>query len=125
MLRVAAQRLGLHVGRSTRTTVARYRSSSAEDGGYVTSAGNRLVTVAVGDGIGPEIMAATLRVLDASGAKLEYEHIDIGMFLLKSNNMFHWFLLLFVPAAFLSFGLGTMCTRSHAWSPTGLRGTQP
>ena len=36
------------------------------------------VTVARGDGIGPEIMAATLRVLAASGARLELEHIDIG-----------------------------------------------
>ena len=36
------------------------------------------VTVARGDGIGPEIMDATLRVLDACGADLEYEFIDIG-----------------------------------------------
>jgi isocitrate dehydrogenase len=36
------------------------------------------VTVARGDGIGPEIMDATLRVLDACGAGLEYEFIDIG-----------------------------------------------
>jgi len=36
------------------------------------------VTVAYGDGIGPEIMTATLRVLDAAGARLELERIDIG-----------------------------------------------
>ncbi len=36
------------------------------------------VTVARGDGIGPEIMAATLRVLDAAGAKLELEEVEIG-----------------------------------------------
>ena len=36
------------------------------------------VTVANGDGIGPEIMAATLRILEASGAPLEMETIDIG-----------------------------------------------
>jgi isocitrate dehydrogenase len=36
------------------------------------------VTVAYGDGIGPEIMAATLRVLDAAGARLELERIEIG-----------------------------------------------
>jgi isocitrate dehydrogenase len=36
------------------------------------------ITVANGDGIGPEIMAATLRILEASGAPLEIEHIDIG-----------------------------------------------
>ncbi len=36
------------------------------------------VTVAHGDGIGPEIMEATLRVLDAAGAALSIETIDIG-----------------------------------------------
>ena len=36
------------------------------------------ITVANGDGIGPEIMAATLRILEASGAPLEIETIDIG-----------------------------------------------
>jgi isocitrate dehydrogenase len=36
------------------------------------------VTVARGDGIGPEIMDATLRVLDAAGARLAVEEIQIG-----------------------------------------------
>lgn len=36
------------------------------------------ITVAYGDGIGPEIMKATLRVLDAAGAKLDIEEIEIG-----------------------------------------------
>lgn len=36
------------------------------------------ITVAPGDGIGPEIMEATLRVLEAAGAQLEIEKIDIG-----------------------------------------------
>lgn len=36
------------------------------------------ITVAHGDGIGPEIMAATLHILQESGAKLEYEQIEIG-----------------------------------------------
>jgi isocitrate dehydrogenase len=36
------------------------------------------VTVARGDGIGPEIMAATLRVLEAAGARLAVEEIEIG-----------------------------------------------
>jgi isocitrate dehydrogenase len=38
----------------------------------------KLITVAHGDGIGPEIMAATLKILDAAGANLEYEEIEIG-----------------------------------------------
>lgn len=36
------------------------------------------ITVAHGDGIGPEIMAATLKVLKAAGAKLEIDEIEIG-----------------------------------------------
>lgn len=36
------------------------------------------ITVARGDGIGPEIMDATLRVLEAAGARLEIEEIAIG-----------------------------------------------
>src|SRR5580765_2035380 len=36
------------------------------------------ITVAHGDGIGPEIMAATLHILEAAGAALKIETIDIG-----------------------------------------------
>jgi isocitrate dehydrogenase len=36
------------------------------------------VTVAYGDGIGPEIMAATLRILKAAEVPLEYDVIEIG-----------------------------------------------
>ncbi len=36
------------------------------------------ITVAYGDGIGPEIMAATLRIMDAAGAQIDPEVIEIG-----------------------------------------------
>jgi isocitrate dehydrogenase len=36
------------------------------------------ITVAHGDGIGPEIMNATLRILEAAGAPIEIETIEIG-----------------------------------------------
>lgn len=36
------------------------------------------ITVAKGDGIGPEIMEATLKMLSAGGAKLDIEEIEIG-----------------------------------------------
>src|SRR5262245_61399266 len=36
------------------------------------------ITVANGDGIGPEIMDATLRILEAAGAPLDIERIEIG-----------------------------------------------
>ena len=36
------------------------------------------IAVAYGDGIGPEIMKATLSILEAAGAGLEYEEVKIG-----------------------------------------------
>ena len=36
------------------------------------------ITVARGDGIGPEIMAATLRILEAAGARLDIDEVEIG-----------------------------------------------
>jgi isocitrate dehydrogenase len=36
------------------------------------------VTIAYGDGIGPEIMRATLHILEAAGASLAYEEIEVG-----------------------------------------------
>src|SRR5687767_13025068 len=48
---------------------------------------NRIpITVANGDGIGPEIMAATLRILEAAEAPLEIETIDIGEKVYLSGN---------------------------------------
>ena len=39
---------------------------------------SRSITVAHGDGIGPEIMDATLRILEEAGARLDIETIEIG-----------------------------------------------
>src|SRR5579871_692438 len=36
------------------------------------------ITIARGDGIGPEIMAATLQILEGAGAALEVETIEVG-----------------------------------------------
>lgn len=36
------------------------------------------VTVAYGDGIGPEIMEACLRIIEAAGADLEFEEVKVG-----------------------------------------------
>jgi isocitrate dehydrogenase len=36
------------------------------------------ITVAHGDGIGPEIMAACLKIMDAAGAQLDIETIEVG-----------------------------------------------
>ncbi len=44
------------------------------------------ITVARGDGIGPEIMDATLRVLDAAGARIDIEEIEIGEAVYRRGN---------------------------------------
>ena len=43
-----------------------------------TSSTSIQIAVAKGDGIGPEIMEATLHILKAAGARLEIETIEIG-----------------------------------------------
>ncbi|MCL5407858.1 MAG: isocitrate/isopropylmalate family dehydrogenase, partial [Candidatus Thermoplasmatota archaeon] len=35
------------------------------------------ITVAYGDGIGPEIMKATLKIISAAGARLKIEEIQV------------------------------------------------
>ncbi len=44
------------------------------------------ITVAYGDGIGPEIMEATLLILEKAGARLDIETIDIGEKVYLSGN---------------------------------------
>ena len=44
------------------------------------------ITIAKGDGIGPEIMNATLKILESAGAELEYDEIEIGEKVYKSGN---------------------------------------
>ena len=44
------------------------------------------ITVIRGDGIGPEIMDATLFVLDQLGAGLEYEFADAGVVALEKHG---------------------------------------
>jgi isocitrate dehydrogenase len=44
------------------------------------------ITVAYGDGIGPEIMAASLKILQAAGAQLDIETIEIGEKVYNAGN---------------------------------------
>ncbi|MEM6327936.1 MAG: NADP-dependent isocitrate dehydrogenase [Bacteroidota bacterium] len=44
------------------------------------------ITVAHGDGIGPEIMEATLRILEAAGAPLRYDIIQVGKEVYESGH---------------------------------------
>src|SRR5215203_2244684 len=47
---------------------------------------NTRITVAQGDGIGPEIMAATLHILKEAGARLDIEEIEIGRKVYLAGN---------------------------------------
>ncbi len=46
---------------------------------------NTPITIARGDGIGPAIMDATLQILEASGARLDIEEIEIGKAVYESG----------------------------------------
>lgn len=46
----------------------------------------RRITVIRGDGIGPSIVDATLKILDSVGAGLEYEFVDIGQAALDAGD---------------------------------------
>ncbi len=46
----------------------------------------RKVTFAKGDGIGPEIMEATLKILEAANARIEWEEIHVGEQVYLSGN---------------------------------------
>ena len=47
---------------------------------------NREITVARGEGIGPEIMDACLRILKAAGAALDYDEVNVGEKVYLSGN---------------------------------------
>lgn len=44
------------------------------------------ITIAKGDGIGPEIMDATLKILKAAGAEIEIDEVEIGEKVYKSGH---------------------------------------
>jgi len=45
---------------------------------FTTAAGNTLVTVIPGDGIGPEVVSSARRIVDATGASIEWEEAEAG-----------------------------------------------
>jgi len=47
---------------------------------------SKTITIIKGDGIGPEIMDATLKVLDATGAGFNYEFVDAGLSALEKTG---------------------------------------
>jgi isocitrate dehydrogenase len=46
----------------------------------------KTITIAKGDGIGPEIMDATLRIIQAAGARIQVEEIEVGEKVYLSGN---------------------------------------
>jgi len=63
---------------STQKSPSTEHAIAAQEPAFVASAKKVPITVAYGDGIGPEIMDATLRIMDAAGAQLAIERIEIG-----------------------------------------------
>jgi isocitrate dehydrogenase len=47
---------------------------------------HKRITIAKGDGIGPEIMDATIQIIQAAGAKIEIDEIEIGEKVYLSGN---------------------------------------
>lgn len=62
----------------------------------------RKITVAYGDGIGPEIMQATIDILIAAGAQIDTEVIEIGEKVFEKA---------FLPALPMNRGLQSKKTR--------------
>jgi isocitrate dehydrogenase len=62
-----------------------YQTESASSEAVKTGV-NVPITVAKGDGIGPEIMDATLRILKAANARLDIEEIEVGEKVYLSGN---------------------------------------
>jgi len=61
--------------------------TSTEKETTVAASGSAVpITVAHGDGIGPDIMEAVLFLLDKAGAKLEIETIEVGQAVYERNN---------------------------------------
>ncbi len=60
--------------------------TSAAVYGAIDAVGTARIVVARGDGIGPEIMDATLRILQAAGAKLDIAEIKVGKDVYLAGN---------------------------------------
>ena len=70
-------RLLRHTGAIINTAAAKRRSQASM---------SRTITVIRGDGIGPEIMSATLAILDAVESGLEYEFAEAGLAALEQHG---------------------------------------
>lgn len=71
------------------------------------------ITVFKGDGIGPEITDAVLKILDAAGAGLEYEIYNVGEAEYEANGA------LIPDAAFESFEKTRVLLKSQITTPVG------
>jgi len=71
------------------------------------------ITVFKGDGIGPEITDAVLKILDAAGAGLEYEIYNVGEAEYEANGA------LIPDAAFESFEKTRVLLKSPITTPVG------
>ncbi|MBL8151413.1 MAG: isocitrate dehydrogenase, partial [Blastocatellia bacterium] len=52
---------------------------------YITESGKKLVTVIPGDGIGPEVVESAKRIIEATGAPIEWEERHAGASVFKQG----------------------------------------
>ena len=74
---------------------------------------SKTITVIKGDGIGPEIMDATLQVLDATGAGFEYEFVDAGLAALEKTGE------LLPPETLETIAKNGICLKGPLTTPVG------
>lgn len=73
----------------------------------------KTITVFKGDGIGPEITDAVLKILNAAGADLNYEIFNVGAKEYEMNGK------LIPDAAFASFDRNKVLLKSPITTPVG------
>lgn len=61
------------------------RSAEVSNHMYITPSGKKLVTIVPGDGIGPEVVSATQRIIEATGAPIEWEVRHAGASVFKQG----------------------------------------
>ena len=75
---------------------------------------NNLVTVAYGDGIGPEIMESTIEILRESGAKLQFNFIEVGKEVYEKG-----FSSGIMPSAWKDLECGKILLKAPITTPSG------
>ena len=80
-----------------------------------------VITVAKGDGIGPEIMDAVISIFESARVPIDYQYVDMGKWVSPIENPFKWFNIFIFPwltLALASAASYTRFTRSNVLETT-------